>query len=67
MGNRYYKLLVLFGENDIWTRKNLLHSMKDEKLIDDALSLGYIEQYDINDIGELRYRITELGIKIRDN
>lgn len=67
MGNRYYKLLVLFGENDIWTRKNLLHSIKDKTLIDDALSLGYIEQYDINDIGELRYRITELGIKIRDN
>ena len=67
MGNIYFKLLVLFRDNDIWSRKNLLHSIKNEKLIDDALSLGYIKQYDINDIGEPRYCITELGKKIRDN
>lgn len=67
MDNRYYKILVLFGNNDIWTRKNLVHFIKDEKLIDEALSLGYIEKYDINDIGEPRYCITKLGIKIRDN
>ncbi|MBO5412064.1 MAG: hypothetical protein J6A38_03180 [Clostridia bacterium] len=67
MDNDWFKLLVLFGKNDIWTRKNLLHRLKDEKLIDDALSSGYIEQYDTNDIGEPRYHITELGLKIRDN
>ena len=67
MNNTYFKLLVLFGINDIWTRKNLLRSIKDEKLIDDVLSLGYIKQVDINDIGEPRYQITELGKKIRDN
>lgn len=67
MGNNYYKILVLFGKNDIWSRKNLLSRIKDEKLIETALSLGYIEQFDINDIGEPRYCITELGIKIRDD
>ena len=67
MNNTYFKLLVLFGINDIWTKKNLLRSIKDEKLIDDVLSLGYIKQVDINDIGEPRYQITELGKKIRDN
>lgn len=67
MNNTYFKLLVLFGINDIWTRKNLLRSIKDEKLIDDVLSLGYIKQVDINDIGEPLYQITELGKKIRDN
>ena len=67
MNNTYFKLLVLFGINDIWTRKNLLRSIKDEKLIDDVLSLGYIKQVDINDIGEPCYQITELGKKIRDN
>ena len=67
MSNIYFKLLVLFGKNDIWTRKNLLHSIKDEKLINDALTLGYIEQFDTNDIGEPRYRITELGITIRNS
>lgn len=67
MENSWNPLLLLFGKNDIWTRKSLLHSVKDEKIIDDALSLGYIMQLDINDIGEPRYCITELGIKIRNN
>ena len=67
MGNTHYKLLVVFGANDIWTRKSLLRRLKDENLIDDALSLGYIEQCGTTDIGEPQYRITNLGIQIRNN
>lgn len=67
MNELWNRVLLLFGKDDIWTRTNLLRSVKDEKLIDEAISMGYIEQYDINDIGDPRYRITELGAKIRNN
>lgn len=67
MSNIYFKLLGLFGTNDRWTRKSLLHRLKDEKLIDDTLSLGYIEQCGTTDIGEPQYRITNLGIQIRNS
>lgn len=67
MVKKYFKLLVLFRNSDTWTRKSLLRRLKDEEIIDEAISLGYIAQCDITDIGEPRYRITELGVKIRDN
>ena len=67
MNKSWNRVLLLFRKDDIWARTNLLRSVKDEKLIDEAISMGYIEEYDINDIGDPRYRITELGVKIRNN
>lgn len=67
MGDIYFKLLNLFGKNDLWTKKNLLHHIKDETLIEEALSLGYIVQCGVTDILEPQYCITELGIKVRNN
>ena len=66
MVKKYFKLLVLFRNDDTWTRKSLLRRLKDEEIIDEAISLGYIEQCGITDIGEPQYHITELGIKVRD-
>ena len=65
--NEWNKVLLLFGNNDIWTRKNLLHAVKNETEIDKAFELGYIEQCGTNDIGDAQYRITKLGKQIRDN
>ena len=65
----YYKLLVMFHENEKITRKRLLRMENqgiDEALIDSALELGLIEA-DMNDINEIRYRITDKGKEIRDN
>ena len=66
MGNEWNRVLLLFGNTDIWTRKNLLHALNENE-IDKALSSGYIEQCGENDIGEVQYRITQLGVKVRDN
>lgn len=66
----YYKLLVMFNENEIITRKRLLRMENqgiNEVLIDSALELGLIEEADMNDINEIRYRITDKGKEIRDN
>lgn len=67
MGNLWYKFLVYFSNDTIWSKKNLLHKVKDEKIIDDAIKLGYIEECGSTDINEPQYRITTLGKKIRDN
>ncbi len=67
MNNEWNRVLLLFGNNDIWTRKNLLNSIKSETEIDKALELGYIVQCGTNDIGDIKYCITELGKQIRDN
>ena len=67
MANNFYKILILFGKDDLWTKKNLLRSIKDERMIDEVISLGYIKQCSVTDLGEPQYRITALGIKIRDN
>lgn len=48
-------------------KKNLFHKSKNETVIEKALALGYIKQCGITDIGDPQYRITELGIKTRDN
>ena len=66
----YYKLLVMFNENEKITRKRLLRMENqgiNEVLIYSALELGLIEEADMNDINEIRYRITDKGKEIRDN
>jgi hypothetical protein len=65
--NKYYKLLVMFGKDDIITRKRLLASkLITEELIYEAEQNGYIIKVKPSDIGEVRYMITQSGIKKRD-
>lgn len=67
MNKQWFSFLILFGKSDVWSRKNLLHKFKEETVIDEAIKLGYIEQCSLTDIGDPQYRITQLGIKVRDN
>lgn len=67
MVNNWFKYLVVFSSNTVWSKTNLLHCWKNESIIMEALDLKYIEECGINDIGEYQYRITELGKKVRDN
>ena len=68
MGNKFYKLLVLFQTNEIITRKRLLRiSGVTESLIDEAVTLHYLRKFDINDIGDIRYIITDIGQQKRDS
>lgn len=67
MIDNWFKYLVIFSNNTIWGKTNLLHRWKSELIIDEALSLSYIEQCGVTNMGEPQYRITELGKKVRDN
>lgn len=68
MGNKFYKLLVLFQTNEIITRKRLLRVEGiTEDLIDEAVTLRYLIEFDTNDIGDIRYIITDIGKQKRDS
>lgn len=66
--NVYYKLLVLFQRGEKCARNYLLGRPSiTEQLVDEAVKLGYIQEVDKTDIGEIRYMITKAGINKRDN
>lgn len=64
--NKFYKLLVLFSNDEEWSRTNLKKRI-DGSLIDEALQLKYIKISRINDIDEPIYIITKLGKKECNN
>ena len=64
--NKFYKLLVLFSNDEEWSRTNLKKRI-DENLIDEALKLKYIKISRINDIDVPIYIITKLGKKECNN
>ena len=66
MDNYWYKYLIVFSNDAVWSRTNLLRRWKSESLISEALSLRYIEEIGTNDIKDPQYCITELGKKKRD-
>ena len=67
MGNKYYKLLVMFQTGEKITRHRLLRLQSvTEQLIDEALDNGYIVITTPTSDNEERYVITELGKQIRD-
>ena len=67
MIDNWFKYLIIFSNDTFWNQTNLLRRWKSQSIIKEALALSYIEQCGITDIGEPKYRITELGKKIRDN
>ena len=68
MENKFYKLLVMFQTNEIITRKRLLRiSGITESLINEAITLHYLREFDVNDIGDIRYIITDIGKQKRDS
>lgn len=66
MIDTWFKYLIIFSDGSVWSKTNLLRRWSSELIIEEALSLRYIEQCGITDIGDLQYRITDLGRKIRD-
>ena len=66
MGNKFYRVLVLFASDDTISRQNLIHLVKDEALVDEAIRKKYVTECGRTDIGDRRYRITELGKRVRN-
>ena len=67
MENKYYKLLVHFQRNEKIMRKRLLRiNGITEELIDTALEHEYIIVTTPTIDGDIRYMITENGIRKRD-
>lgn len=61
--DKFYKLLIMFHEGEYITQKRLLRiSGINEKLIDEAEKLGFIEKTIPSDIDEIRYKITKKGM-----
>lgn len=61
--DKFYKLLIMFHEDEYITQKRLLRIFGiNEKLIDEAEKLGFIEKTIPSDIDEIRYKITKKGM-----
>lgn len=66
--NEFYRLLVYFHKGEKIARSFLLRkSSITAELIDRAILLNYIVEIDSSPYGDVRYIITEKGIKKRDN
>lgn len=63
MVDNWFKYLVIFSQGAVWSNTNLLHRWKEQSIIEEAVSIGYIEECSVNDINAPQYRITEKGRK----
>ena len=66
--NEFYQLLIYFHRGEKITRSFLLRKPSiTTDLIDRAIQLNYIVKTTPSKDGDIRYTITEKGIKKRDN